>query len=113
MYSIYSYMERAFDERAQALAALLAAQASDVLTRAHAEVVGDKRLKRRLVEGLVAGDTIAMASGAIMQHHHITAAVAAEILHYSARAAELTTLQYATQLLSPFAVDDESAAIGT
>jgi GAF domain-containing protein len=103
--NIYSTAQQAFDDRDQSLAELFATQASDVLTRAHADV-DDEQQKRRWADGLAARQTIARAQGVLMRDRQITATAAEAVIRDSARTEQLTVLQYATQLLAPYTDDD-------
>jgi GAF domain-containing protein len=104
--NIYSNKQRAFNERDQGLASLFATQASDVLTRAHADI-DDEQQKRRWSNGLAGRRAITLAQGVLMRDQHVSATAAERILIRSARAAQLTVLQYATRLLSPYDDDDD------
>ena len=103
--NIYSSRNNAFGDREQKLAALFAEQASDILTTARADI-GDEELDRRFAEGLIARHTVALAQGVLMVRHNITASAAGSLLYRSARAAQVTVVEYATQVLTPFSGGD-------
>lgn len=93
--NLYSRCEASFAEHQRARAATYAAQGSETLALAALEVTDDQ-LEHRIAGSLAARRTIAQAQGVIMARRHVPQEVAAAILQRSARAGELTLLEYAT-----------------
>ncbi len=106
--NIYSTTDRAFGLEQQELAALFATQASTILTDAGVDLV-NADFASRISEALRSREMIAFAQGVVMARSHVGATEAAAMLHRSARTAELSVLEQATQLVaSARDVDDTS-----
>jgi hypothetical protein len=100
--NIYSNTERAFGPRQQELAALFASQASGILSDAGADAV-DEQLGRRILDGLLARETIARAEGMLMAREHLNAENAAAIMRRSARTAGVAVVQHAAEIVASVA----------
>jgi anti-anti-sigma factor len=105
--NIYSNSERAFGPRQQELAAMFASQASGILIDAGADVI-DEALGKRILDGLLARETIARAEGMLMAREHVTAEQAAATLHRSARTAAATVLLYAAEIVASACEESEA-----
>ena len=96
--NIYSSTARAFGSHQQELAALFAAQASEILTAADPEVT-DEQVNQRLADALAARQMIHQAQGMIMDRQSLTAEAAVAALRRAAREAELTVADYAADVV--------------
>ncbi len=103
--NIYSSEQHAFGRHEQELAALFADQASEILTTAGPSVT-DEESNRRFVEALATRRTIHQAQGVIMARDNLTEDEAISSMFRAARAAELTVLSYAMQVLASIRDDD-------
>jgi hypothetical protein len=108
--NIYSSTESAFGPRQQELAALFASQASGILIDGGADVV-DEELGTRILDGLLARETIAHAEGALMARQHVTADQAAALLHRSARTATVAVLVQAADIVASTCVESEPDSV--
>lgn len=97
--NIYSSMEHAFSTRDQELAALFSAQASEILTTAGPEE-SDHEARQRFSSALTARRVIHQAEGVVMVRDGLTAEVAAGTLLRGARAAGVTVLAYAADVVA-------------
>jgi GAF domain-containing protein len=97
--NIYSSKERAFGTHEQELAALFAAQASEILTTADSDVT-DEEVNQRFADALRARQVIHQAQGIVMVREDMTADAASSSLHRLARAEGVTVLDYATRLVA-------------
>ena len=97
--NIYSNTERAFGPRQQELAALFASQASGILIDAGADVV-DEELGKRILEGLLARETIARAEGVLMARDHVSAEQRRRHAPPGARTAEVAVLKHAAEIVA-------------
>lgn len=97
--NIYSSEQRAFGKHEQELAALFADQASEILTTAGVPVT-DEESNRRFAEGLATRRTIHLAQGVIMARDNMTENEAISSIFRAARAAQLTVLVYAMQVVA-------------
>ena len=96
--NIYSNSQRAFGTDEQELAALFATQASAILADARSDA-NDDRAGQRIASALIARDVIARAQGVLMARQNLSANDAAAVLHRSARAAAVTVLQHAADVV--------------
>jgi anti-anti-sigma factor len=103
--NIYSSKQRAFSSREQELAALFAEQASAILTTAGPGMT-DEQSKAQFVDALTARQTIHQAQGVLMARENLTAEESLGSLIRLARAADVTVLSYATQVVT--SADDGS-----
>jgi transcriptional regulator with GAF, ATPase, and Fis domain len=97
--NIYSSEQHAFGKHEQELAALFADQASEILTTA-GPPVSDEESNRRFAEGLATRRTIHQAQGVIMARDNMTEDEAIRSMFRAARAAQLTVLSYAMQIVA-------------
>ena len=97
--NIYSSKQGAFGTHEQELAALLAEQASEILTTAGPEMT-DQQTNERFVGALTERRTIHQAQGVIMARNNLTDDDAIKSLFRAARAAGVTVLAYATDLVA-------------
>ncbi|MBK5334055.1 MAG: GAF and ANTAR domain-containing protein [Ilumatobacteraceae bacterium] len=97
--NIYSSEQHAFGTQEQELAALFADQASEILTTA-GPAVTDEESTRRFAEALATRRTIHQAQGVIMARDNLTEDEAISSMFRAARAAELTVLSYAMQVVA-------------
>ncbi|MGZ4680252.1 MAG: GAF domain-containing protein [Ilumatobacteraceae bacterium] len=97
--NIYSSKQRAFGTHQQELAALFAEQASEILTTAGSDKTDDES-NQRFAEALATRRTIHQAQGMIMARDNLTADDAIGFLMRAARAAGVTVLSYATDLVT-------------
>ena len=97
--NIYSSQEHAFSTRDQELAALFSAQASESLTTAGPDET-DEEVSQRFATALTTRRIIHQAQGVLMGRDGLSADVAAGALHRGARAADVTVLEYATELVA-------------
>jgi GAF domain-containing protein len=101
--NIYSSKKQAFGTHEQELAALFATQASEIVTTAAPDMT-DQQTNQRFVEALTERRTIHQAQGVIMARNDLTADEAIGSLFQAARAAGVTVLTYATDLVA--SIDD-------
>ena len=106
--NIYSSTDRAFGRPEQELAALFAAQASEILTIAD-EGVTEEQSNERFIEALEARQAIHQAQGVIMARNQIDAAKAIASMMSAARSNGTTVL---VQALAIIASIDSSHGIG-
>jgi GAF domain-containing protein len=97
--NIYSSEQHAFGKHEQELAALFADQASEILTSA-GPAVTDEESNRRFAEALAMRRTIHQAQGVIMARDSLTEDEAIRSMFRAARAAQLTVLSYAMQVVA-------------
>lgn len=102
--NIYSSKEHAFSTRDQELAALFSAQASEILTNAGPDETDDEA-RRRFTSAMTARQVIHQAQGVLMDRGGLTAEVAAGALHRAARAAGVTVLAYAADVVASVGTD--------
>lgn len=102
--NIYSSKEHAFSTRDQELAALFSAQASEILTTAGPEETDDEA-RQRFTSALTARQVIHQAQGVIMERDGLTTEVAAGALRRAARAAGVTVLAYAAEMVAAAGTD--------
>jgi anti-anti-sigma factor len=105
--NIYSSKERAFSSRDQELAALFSEQASEILTTA-GPVETDEQAKQRFASALAARMVIHQAQGVIMERDGLAAEVALRALHRDARAADVTLLRHATEVIASVGADGKA-----
>jgi GAF domain-containing protein len=96
--NIYSSQKQAFGTHEQELAALFAEQASEIVTSAGPDMT-DEQSNQRFVAALTERRTIHQAQGAVMARNDLTADEAIRSMFGAARAAGLTLLSYATDLV--------------
>jgi AmiR/NasT family two-component response regulator len=97
--NIYSSKKQAFGIHEQELAALFANQASEILTTAATHSI-DQQSNQRFAGALTERRTIHLAQGAIMARNNVTADDAIGLLIRAARAAGVTVLSYATDMVA-------------
>lgn len=97
--NIYSAATRAFGQREQELAALFADQASKILTAAAPDSTDDDT-QQRFTAGLAARQVIHQAQGVLMARDDVSANDAIGLLFRSARAANMTVLDFATEMIA-------------
>ncbi len=97
--NIYSSREQAFGTHEQELAGLFANQASEILTSAGSDLT-DEEANQRFVTALTARRTIHQAQGVVMARDGLTADDAMGSLLRAARAAGVTVLIHATDLVA-------------
>ncbi len=97
--NIYSATERAFGLEQQQLAALFATQAATILTDAGVDRINTD-FATRMFEALLAREVIAQAQGVLMARQNVGRAEAAAALHRAARAAEISVLAHATDIVA-------------
>ena len=102
--NIYSSREHAFSARDQELAALFSAQASEILTTAGPEET-DEEARQRFTSALTARQVIHQAQGVIMERDGLTAELVAGALRRAARAAGVTVLAYASEVIASLGTD--------
>lgn len=96
--NIYSSTERAFGTSQQELAALFAEQASEILTAAE-PVLTDEQFNERFADALTARQVIHEAQGVLMERDRLSADAAMRALHRGARTAQVTVVDYATEIV--------------
>jgi anti-anti-sigma regulatory factor len=109
--NIYSNSDRAFGPKQQELAALLAAQASTVLSDSDAHVT-DEIVSTRVAYALLARTVIAQAQGVLMARLHVSADGADAILHRTARTERVPVLQVADGIVASTATQPNESATG-
>ena len=97
--NIYSSTDRAFGRPEQELAALFAAQASEILTTAD-EGVTEEQSNERFIEALEARQAIHQAQGVIMARNQIDAAKAIASMMSAARSNGTTVLVQALAIIA-------------
>lgn len=102
--NIYSSATQAFGQREQELAALFADQASKILTAAASDSIDDDT-DQRFAAALAARQTIHQAQGVLMARNGVPANDATASLFRSARAANMTVLAYATEMIASLGPD--------
>lgn len=102
--NIYSTATRAFGQREQELAALFADQASKILTAAAPDSI-DNDSVQRFTSALAARQTIHQAQGVLMARDGVSANDAIGSLFRAARAADMTVLAFATEMIAALGPD--------
>lgn len=97
--NIYSNIKQAFGDREQELAALFAAQASQILTAAGQDVTHEDT-NERFASALAARQLIHQAQGVVMARDGLMAEDAIGSLFRSARAANISVLAHATRVIA-------------
>ena len=105
--NIYSSTDEAFGTHEQELAALFAAQASEILTTAD-EGVTDEESAHRFTEALEARQAIHQAQGVIMARHRLDASKAIASMMSDARSNGTTVLVQAHAIIASLADQDVS-----
>jgi GAF domain-containing protein len=104
--NIYSSTAAAFGTHQQHLAALFAAQASEILTAANHDV-SDEETNRRFADALAARQVIHQAQGAIMVSDEVTAERAMGTLIRRARTEGVTLVAHASALVASLRHDGD------
>lgn len=97
--NIYSNVEGSFGPYEHDLAAILAGQASRLLTHAVADLPADD-VAGNIAAALRSRLVLAQAQGVLMARHHVTAEEATDTFHRGARAAAVSVLDYAGDVVA-------------